>query len=435
MLATAVITLAAAGQARSGVIDPPPIGGGALLPPVAVTGAAETFGTTTATVDALVTPNGGATTTFFEYGPTTSYGLRTGDAPAGAGLLPVAVSARLAGLSPGSLVHYRVVATNAAGTSFGGDRVLLTASAPGALLPPLPGAVVEGEGGRLGAGGGPGAATTGGSTAAAVATDATPTLGAPTTLAVRASDPLLPVTAFEVDFGEAGGRLVESACQIGVAPAVDRQESFAVTYAYRVAGRHRVTVDVFTGTCTRPARRLRRLVAAVDVVPTARAAAVRRGAGAVQAQLPTACPDADGVPTGRNTRRLERAVRCLVALERAARGRAPLRPNRKLTRAARGHTRDMLRRRYLAHSYPRGPTLLQRVTRVGYRARTGETIGVGAGPLVTPRAVVASWMDSSVHRRVLLGARYRSVGVAVLHGAPLPLGNPIATFVANLGTR
>lgn len=422
MLATAVITLAAAGQARSGVIDLPPIGDGTggLLAPVAVTGAAEAVDATTATAGALVTPNGSATTTFFDYGPTTGYGLRTADAPAGAGLLPVAVSAQLTGLPPGSLVHYRVVATNAAGTSFGGDRVLLTSALPGTLLPPLPGEpAIGGEA----------------ATPAAVAADVTPTLGAPSTIAVRAADPRLPVTALEVDFGEASGRLIESACETGVTPAVDPQESFAVTYAYRAAGRHRVTVDLFTGTCSRPATRLRRVVTVVDVAPAARAAAVRRAARAAQARRPTTCPDADAVPTARNTRRLERAVRCLIALERAAHGRAPLRPNQRLTRAARAHTRDMLRRHFLAHSHPHGPTLLRRLARVGYHGKSGETIGVGAGQLVTPRAVVASWMDSSVHRRVLLNPRYRAVGAAVRRGAPVTVGPPRATYVADLGAH
>lgn len=435
LAATAVTTLAVGGQARSGVPDPPPLGGGGggLLAPVVVTGAHDDLDETTAAVTALVTPNGSATTAFFDYGPTPAYGRRTGDLAVGAGLVPAVVGAQLTELQPGSVVHYRAVAANAAGTSAGGDRVLVTPS-PGQALPPPadPGAAGGTVAGMLGGGGTPGGPTAGGRTEAAVSVDTSPALGRPTTLAVRARDPGAAVTALEVDFGEAGGRLIESACEEGGARTrtgalrVGREEAFAVTYGYRTTGRHRVTVDLFSGTCNRPPRRLRRLVTVVDV---------QAGARAAQAPARAACPDADTLPTARNDRRLERALRCLVAVERSAQGLGPLRPSRKLTTAARGHARDMLRRRYLAHSHPRGPTLGRRLARVGYQGRGGETLAVGAGRLATPRAIVESWMNSSVHREVLLRPRYRAIGAAVRRGAPVRVGPPRVTVVANLGTR
>jgi hypothetical protein len=107
-------------------------------PPLASTGAAAAISQTGATVAAAVNPNGQPTVYAFQYGRTTAYGARTPNRSAGAGRAAVAVRAALVGLSPGSAYHYRVVATNAAGTVVGADRVLTTAAPP---APPPPGPI------------------------------------------------------------------------------------------------------------------------------------------------------------------------------------------------------------------------------------------------------------------------------------------------------
>ena len=65
----------------------------------------------------------------FDFGVTTSYGSSTSSANAGAGLAPVAVSSVLNGLTPATLYHYRIVATNTGGTTTSSD-LTLTTSAP-----------------------------------------------------------------------------------------------------------------------------------------------------------------------------------------------------------------------------------------------------------------------------------------------------------------
>jgi hypothetical protein len=68
-----------------------------------------------------VNPNGLETTDHFEYGPTTSYGSSTSSGKAGSGTGNVeAIST--AKIKAGSVYHYRLVATNADGTSYGTDR-------------------------------------------------------------------------------------------------------------------------------------------------------------------------------------------------------------------------------------------------------------------------------------------------------------------------
>jgi hypothetical protein len=102
----------------------------APTPPGATTGAASTVGQTTATVAGTVDPNGTATTYHFEYGTSTSYGLETVEGSAGDGDGDVAVSASLSGLTTDTTYHYRLVATNPAGTTRGADRTLRTQAPP-----------------------------------------------------------------------------------------------------------------------------------------------------------------------------------------------------------------------------------------------------------------------------------------------------------------
>jgi hypothetical protein len=78
------------------------------------------------TVNGSVDPDGQATTYHFEYGTTTSYGSSTSTASAGSGWVPVPVSSELTGLASSTTYHYRVVATNEAGTTDGPDGTFKT---------------------------------------------------------------------------------------------------------------------------------------------------------------------------------------------------------------------------------------------------------------------------------------------------------------------
>jgi uncharacterized protein YkwD len=161
-------------------------------------------------------------------------------------------------------------------------------------------------------------------------------------------------------------------------------------------------------------------------------------AGAAPAGAAT-CPGAGEKP-GRATRtRTVSAIVCLVNQERAGRGLRPLRAHSPLRRAATGHARDMVHRRFFSHTAPGGVTVVERLQRAGYiRPRrawaVGETIAFGRGRLATPRAIVASWLRSAAHRRVLLGRGFRDVGLGVALGTPSRPDRG-ATYVADLGLR
>jgi alpha-tubulin suppressor-like RCC1 family protein len=98
--------------------------------PVAVTGTASSVTGVSATLNATVNPDGGEVTGCeFEYGPTSTYGssVPCSSLP-GSGESAVDVSASVSGLSARSTYHFRIVATDAGGTSYGADATFTTES-------------------------------------------------------------------------------------------------------------------------------------------------------------------------------------------------------------------------------------------------------------------------------------------------------------------
>jgi hypothetical protein len=98
--------------------------------PTVTTGNANTLTQTSAKLHGTVKPNNEATTYHFEYGTTTAYGTNTPEAgpiTAGSGNTPV--SADIGSLAPGTVYHYRLVATNPSGSIPGKDRTFTTRSA------------------------------------------------------------------------------------------------------------------------------------------------------------------------------------------------------------------------------------------------------------------------------------------------------------------
>ncbi|MBV8712832.1 MAG: fibronectin type III domain-containing protein [Solirubrobacterales bacterium] len=98
--------------------------------PTVATGTRSNVTDTSAVLHGSVNPNGSATTYFFQWGLTNAYGVQSVAHSAAHDTKPVSVSAVAAVLIPGTVYHYRVVATNAAGTAVGADRTFKTAGNP-----------------------------------------------------------------------------------------------------------------------------------------------------------------------------------------------------------------------------------------------------------------------------------------------------------------
>lgn len=102
--------------------------------PTVVTGAVTSKQKTSAVLHGTVNPRGAATRFHFEWGLTNAYGAASKDRSAGHGTKNVKVKATAKGLLPGTLYHYRVVASNRFGIAVGADRTFRTKGNP------LPGA-------------------------------------------------------------------------------------------------------------------------------------------------------------------------------------------------------------------------------------------------------------------------------------------------------
>jgi len=101
-----------------------------LTPPDVVTGTASSITASSATLNGTVDPNGRATTYYFEYGSSTSYGTKTAVKSAGSGTTPQAVATGISGLQAGHTYHFRLVATSDAGTNAAKDSSFTASSAP-----------------------------------------------------------------------------------------------------------------------------------------------------------------------------------------------------------------------------------------------------------------------------------------------------------------
>ena len=98
--------------------------------PTVTTGGASSRHNSSAVLNGTVNPNGAATTYFFQWGTTPSYGAQTTTHSAGSGSSPVAVHLTASPLRPGTTYHYRLVATNSSGNSAGADRTFTTTGTP-----------------------------------------------------------------------------------------------------------------------------------------------------------------------------------------------------------------------------------------------------------------------------------------------------------------
>jgi hypothetical protein len=96
--------------------------------PDVFTGEIGALSVTSAVLTGTVDPNRRETTWRFVYGPTTAYGAETATVSAGAGDAAAPVAATVEGLTPGTLYHYRLEATNELGTATGADATFTTLS-------------------------------------------------------------------------------------------------------------------------------------------------------------------------------------------------------------------------------------------------------------------------------------------------------------------
>lgn len=149
---------------------------------------------------------------------------------------------------------------------------------------------------------------------------------------------------------------------------------------------------------------------------------------------------ASSAPRTAPTIRLARAAVCLINTRRVRRGLPRLRINHRLSRAAKWHTHDMVRRSYFGHVSQRGRDVVDRLYGARYLGgrfswTVGENLAWGSGSRGTPRQIVRAWMNSSGHRRNMLDRRFREIGIGVIAGSPVRTDLPAATYTTTFGVR
>jgi uncharacterized protein YkwD len=102
----------------------------------------------------------------------------------------------------------------------------------------------------------------------------------------------------------------------------------------------------------------------------------------------------------------------------------------KLTKAARAHSTDMIRKDYFRHG-----NVGRRLKRFDYNWRTyGENIAGGSGRYGRPANVFKRWMKSRGHRANILKKGFREVGIGTATGT-FKGRKGYTMYTVNFGTR
>ena len=139
---------------------------------------------------------------------------------------------------------------------------------------------------------------------------------------------------------------------------------------------------------------------------------------------------------------LQQSILVEINAVRKAHKLAPLRLSAGLTRAAEGHSLAMARLGFFSHSSRDGTVFWKRIARSyparGYATWTvGENLLWSSSQLDGARAV-RMWLNSPPHRKVLLSARWRELGISAVRADAAPGafgGSDVTVVTADFGLR
>ena len=123
-------------------------------------------------------------------------------------------------------------------------------------------------------------------------------------------------------------------------------------------------------------------------------------------------------------------------------GLAPLRLSTALTAAARQHSTEMAARGYFSHNSASGSSFDRRIARyypVGgtHYWSVGENL-LWSSPDVDAGGALNMWWNSPEHRRNMLTARWRDIGISAVHVAAAPGaygGREVTIVTTDFGVR
>ena len=130
------------------------------------------------------------------------------------------------------------------------------------------------------------------------------------------------------------------------------------------------------------------------------------------AEMNAQLPGPDATTPADDASVFERAVFDLFNIEREKHGLQPLQWDAEVSVVASAHSADMSRRGYFSHENPEGATPSDRVRAAGINYMyAGEVL---ARAYKTPESVVAAWMASPSHRKVILSNYATRVGIGIV---------------------
>ena len=141
-------------------------------------------------------------------------------------------------------------------------------------------------------------------------------------------------------------------------------------------------------------------------------------------------------------RTLEEDVLANLNALRRQHGLGALRFSSKLAAAARHHSTDMANRGYFSHSSANGSSFSRRIARF-YPAAGRRYWAVGenllwSSPDVNAAGAIDMWLKSPAHRKIMLTARWREVGLSAVHATAAPGtfgGREVTIVTADFGVR
>src|SRR4051795_1172489 len=153
------------------------------------------------------------------------------------------------------------------------------------------------------------------------------------------------------------------------------------------------------------------------------------------------CVGASATANRTSNHKLVRSTLCLLHVQRRKHGLRRLRLSKRLSKAARKHSRDMVKRDYFSHTSLSGATFVDRIKRTGYLRgagswMVGENLAWGSGSRSSAAKTVRAWMHSPGHRHNILTGRFVHIGIGIVPGAPQSVGGmAAATYTTDFGFK
>lgn len=150
------------------------------------------------------------------------------------------------------------------------------------------------------------------------------------------------------------------------------------------------------------------------------------------------CAGAGAHPSDASMGVIKKATHCLLNQRRANAGLPRLQADRRLAKAARGHSASMAASNFFSHTGLDGSSSTDRIRATGYLSgarswATGENIAWGSYDWATPRAIVKAWMRSPGHRANILSRSFDEIGIGVVRDAPVAGVQRGATYTTDFG--